>query len=58
MEKGSERKKGVQCGAVVDCGSSMGGQELSGAGKTTQWVIEHKGTAVHGGEWEEEKEFA
>lgn len=43
-----------------------GGQELSGAGKTTQWVIKHKGTAVHWGEKEEEsvseregeKEFA
>lgn len=31
-----------------------GGQELSGAGKTTQWVIKHKGAAVHWGEREEE----
>lgn len=33
-----------------------GGQELWGAGKTTQWVIKHKGAAVHWGEREEEGE--
>lgn len=39
MEKGSERKKGVQCGAVVDCGSSMGGKSSQGLEKQLSGLL-------------------
>lgn len=38
-QKGSERKKGVQCGAVVDCGSSEGGKSSQGLEKQLSGLL-------------------
>ncbi|KAL1275767.1 hypothetical protein QQF64_035390 [Cirrhinus molitorella] len=39
MEKGSERKKRAQCGAVVDCGSSEGGMSSEGLEKQLSGLL-------------------